>query len=35
VSLYYPELAERLFGRFGFQQPVLVEDPEALTDGSH
>jgi cation-transporting ATPase I len=35
VSYYYPDLAERLFGRFGFQQPVLVEDPEALTDGSH
>lgn len=35
LSVYYPELAERLFGRFGFQRPVLVEDPEALTDGSH
>ena len=30
ASVYYPEVAERIFGRFGFQRPVLVEDPEAL-----
>ena len=33
ASVYYPEVAERVFGRFGFQRPVLVEDPEALPPG--
>jgi cation-transporting P-type ATPase I len=33
ASVYYPEVAERIFGRFGFKRPVLVEDPEALPPG--